>query len=99
MQTAAPTSKPAEHRQGRSRGLAIWLATGGRVGFIPWAPGTFGTLVGLPLAWAVALLPIWGRTLAILAMIALGVPVCSIAARRLGSKDPGAVVWDEITAM
>ena len=32
-------------------------------------------------------------------MLALGVPICSIAARRLGSKDPGAVVWDEIAAM
>src|SRR5436309_5797414 len=99
MPTAASTSKPALCRDGRSRGPAIWLATGGGVGFIPWAPGTFGSLLGLPLAWAISLLLIWARVPAILGMIAVGVPVCSIAARRLGSKDPGAVVWDEIAAM
>src|SRR2546426_12530440 len=98
MPMAAPTSKPVACREGRPRGVAVWLATGGGVGYIPWAPGTFGTLVGLPLAWAIALLPVWGRVPAILGMIALGVPICSVAARRLGSKDPGAVVWDEIAA-
>src|SRR5947209_534073 len=99
MPTTAPISKSAQAGPGRPRGPAVWLATGGGVGFVPWAPGTFGTLVGLPLAWAIALLPSWGRAPAILGMLALGVPICSIAARRLGSKDPGAVVWDEIAAM
>jgi phosphatidylglycerophosphatase A len=77
----------------------VWLATGGGIGFIRWAPGTFGTLLGLPLAWALALLPLWGRVPAILGVIALGIPICGAAARRLGRKDPGAVVWDEIAAV
>jgi phosphatidylglycerophosphatase A len=36
---------------------------------------------------------------AIVGLIALGIPMCSAAARRLGHKDPGAVVWDEIAAV
>src|SRR3972149_3102659 len=32
----------------------IWLATGFRVGRVPFAPGTFGSVLGLPLAWGLA---------------------------------------------
>ena len=99
MPTVAPISKSAEPAADRPRGPIVWLAAGGGVGFIPWAPGTFGTLLGLPLAWASALLPTWWRVGASLAVIALGVPICSVAARRLGRKDPSPVVWDEIAAM
>jgi phosphatidylglycerophosphatase A len=99
MPTTASTPSRPEERAPRRLGLAVWLATGGGIGFIPWAPGTFGTLLGLPLAWAIWLLPLWGRAPAILGLVAIGVPICSAAARRLGRKDPGAVVWDEIAAV
>lgn len=99
MPTLAPISKSAEPAADRSRSFVVWLAAGGGVGFIPWAPGTFGTLLGLPLAWGIALLPTPWRVAATLTVIALGVPICSAAARRLGRKDPGQVVWDEIAAM
>ena len=32
----------------------IWLATGFHVGRVPFAPGTFGSILGLPLAWVLA---------------------------------------------
>ncbi len=76
------------------------LATGLGVGWSPLAPGTWGTLWGLPLAWGLAELPSVGWRLAVLvALFLIGVPVCSYAADRLGGKDPGAVVLDEIVAL
>jgi phosphatidylglycerophosphatase A len=51
------------------------------------------------LAWALSLLPWWGYWGATIAVVVLGVPICGAAARRLGRKDPGAVVWDEIAAL
>lgn len=81
--------------------IAIWIATGLGVGRIPIAPGTFGSLLGLPLAWGLGLL---GRLdLAVFATVAvclLGVPIVQAALPRLGrGKDPGCVVFDEIAGM
>jgi len=83
------------------RGIVVLLATGGGVGLIaPFAPGTFGSLWGVLLAWSLAQLPSGWLALAALAAFNLvGVPLCSAAQRRLGKKDPGEVVWDEIGAV
>ncbi|HVX62953.1 MAG TPA: phosphatidylglycerophosphatase A [Pirellulales bacterium] len=82
-------------------GFAVWLATGFWIGFIPFAPGTWGTLWGIPLAWGVSRLPnLWMQAAAIAAVCAAGIPICTIAARRLGGrKDPGAIVLDEIASL
>ena len=63
-------------------------------------PGTVGSLWGIPLTWAIYSAPgmLWHVVaLAILAII--GVPLCGRAAQLLGGSDPGAVVWDEFTAV
>lgn len=67
---------------------------------IPQAPGTFGSLLGPPLVWcAQQLVPsVWGHFAIGVLLILLGVPICNAGARRLGTKDPGAVVYDEIAA-
>lgn len=80
---------------------AVFVSTGAGVGFSPWAPGTFGSLWGIPLAWVIGWLPsLWWQGLAIFALFALGLPMCTLAAAALGrGKDPGAIVWDEIIAM
>ena len=76
------------------------LATGFGLGFSPIAPGTAGTLAGLPLAWGIAHLPSLGlQVVAILALSGFGIPLCTDAVRRLGRKDPGCVVWDEIASL
>src|SRR5437870_4727847 len=78
----------------------VWLATGFGIGFAPVAPGTFGTLWGLPLAWAIGVLPGWGvQTAAIVAVNLLGIPLCTAGAKWFNNKDPGSVVFDEIGAM
>ncbi|HEX4150406.1 MAG TPA: phosphatidylglycerophosphatase A [Pirellulales bacterium] len=79
---------------------AIWLATGFWVGFIPWAPGTFGTLLGLPLAWGLAQLGPAPMAAATAAICLAGIPICTRAAKNLGgTKDPGCIVLDEIASV
>jgi phosphatidylglycerophosphatase A len=81
--------------------LAVWLATGLGIGLYVPAPGTFGAVWGSLLAWGISLLPglIW-QLVAILSLLAVGVPLCTTAGRALGrGKDPGAIVWDEITTV
>jgi len=81
--------------------LAVQLATGLGIGMIPVAPGTFGTLLGLPLAWLIDILPGFRIQLAAIIVVCLGaVLICDIAIKALGrGKDPGCVVLDEIVAM
>lgn len=70
-------------------------------GLAPKAPGTFGTLPALPLAWLVLQLGLpWYALLLLAAMLfAVGIPICSITEQRLGRQDYGGIVWDEIAAM
>ena len=78
---------------------AHFVALGFGAGLAPVAPGTFGTLVALPLAAA-----LWTYTgdLGFLAAIALlfgiGVWAAAVTARDLGAADPGAIVCDEVVA-
>lgn len=80
--------------------MLLWLAQGFGLGRIPVAPGTWGTLLGLPLT---ALLLLAGnRWLYLLGLgvaVGVAVPVCGQAERALGRKDPGSVVLDEVVAL
>lgn len=77
--------------------LAVALGFG--AGLMPRAPGTAGAVLGVGLAWLLAALPA-GLSAALLALaFGLGVHCGSHAMRRLGLKDPGAVVWDEVVGM
>ncbi|MFP6666117.1 MAG: phosphatidylglycerophosphatase A [Pirellulales bacterium] len=85
----------------------LFLATGFGFGASPKAPGTAGSIWGLPLAWAIGQVPQVGplpaaivQVALIVAICAAGVPLCSSASRRLGGqKDPGAIVFDEIASL
>ena len=87
--------------QVRSRHWIVWIATAGPLGHSPLAPGTVGSLLGIPLAWGIGQLPwVWLELGTILAICAVGIPICGAAAKRLGAgKDPGAIVLDEIAAL
>ena len=78
--------------------LILLLATGFGLGYLPFAPGAFGSLAGLPLALGLHFLPLWGQLVAAVVCFLVGIPICTAGARLLGSKDPGAVVFDEIAA-
>ncbi len=76
--------------------LTKWTATGFGLGLSPIMPGTAGTLLGVPLAWGVLLLPTIGcqiGTCLILTLIA--VPICGAAEKIIGGKDPACIVADE----
>jgi phosphatidylglycerophosphatase A len=80
-------------------GPAVWLATGLGAGFCPIAPGTVGALWGLPLAWGLSFLSIPAQCAVLAVLFLAGVPLCTAAARQLGVKDPGSIVWDEIVSL
>ncbi|NCF10115.1 MAG: phosphatidylglycerophosphatase A [Gammaproteobacteria bacterium] len=73
-----------------------FVACGFGAGLAPKAPGTFGTLVALPLWWLLQPLPlpVYLGVVALLSII--GVWLCDRAAARLGVHDHPAIVWDEI---
>ena len=78
---------------------AHFIAFGGGVGLVPFAPGTFGTLLALPLFWLAGprLSPaLYFATLAVLFVV--GVWACEVTGRALGRPDHGGMVWDEIVA-
>jgi phosphatidylglycerophosphatase A len=81
--------------------VAAWIATGLGVGHVPVAPGTVGSLLGLPLAWGIGQIPSpWLAAVAIIALGAVGIPIVNAALPRLGRlKDPGCVVYDEIVGV
>ncbi|MGY4877507.1 phosphatidylglycerophosphatase A [Vreelandella aquamarina] len=78
--------------------LWYWLATGLGTGLSPLAPGTVGSLLGVPLAWWLL-----GRSrpvawLIVVSLILLAVPLCQVVSTQLGGSDHGSIVADEIVA-
>ena len=79
---------------------ATWIATGLGVGLVAPAPGTIGGLWGLPLAWMVVSLDPAGQWGVNVALLTVSVWLCTVAAASLGgSKDPQAIVLDEIVVL
>lgn len=72
------------------------LALGFGTGLAPWAPGTAGTLVGVALDPLLRPLGLELRALVVLVLFLAGVWLCGESARRLGTHDHPAIVWDEI---
>jgi len=72
------------------------LATGFGAGLSPFAPGTFGTLVAVPLVLLLADLSLLGYLLLTAAFFLLGIWLCGRTAQDLGEHDHGGIVWDEI---
>ena len=66
---------------------------------MPFAPGTFGTLAGLPICWLLSRFDLSISLLLIALAIPLAIWIAGEAEQILGKKDPGAIVIDEITGM
>ncbi len=73
-----------------------FLALGFGSGLSPWAPGTAGTLVAIPLYLLCANLALLPYLLITLAGLLLGFYLCEFTARKLGVHDHPGIVWDEI---
>lgn len=75
------------------------LGLGFGTGLAPKAPGTLGTVIGLPLFWLMHAYAFNMQLLILLALFVLGIYVCGKTGLALGVSDHGGIVWDEIVAM
>ena len=78
--------------------LALACATVLGVGYVPFAPGTFGSAVGLLVWWLLPSSPLAQGT-AIVALFAIGSWSGSVVERHCARTDPGQVVIDEVMGM
>jgi phosphatidylglycerophosphatase A len=78
--------------------VALAVATVGGVGYVPFAPGTFGSAVGL-LAWWVLGPSAVVQGIAIVGLFAAGAWSGGVCERYFRRTDPGQVVIDEVMGM
>ena len=78
---------------------AHFFALGFGSGLAPKAPGTFGTIVGLPLFWLISSYGLSVKLVIIAALFVFGIYCCDKTGKALGVADHGGIVWDEIVAM
>jgi phosphatidylglycerophosphatase A len=81
--------------------VALIIATVAYVGYVPIAPGTFGSAAGLvlfALMRSTTSFP-WGDALAIVTSFGIGTWAAFAAERHFNRKDPGPIVIDEVLGM
>lgn len=76
--------------------LSILFSTGFYVGYVPFAPGTFGTLVGLLLFAIVNLVRIELQLVLFFICFLIAIPTTREAIKKFGNSDPPQVIIDEI---
>lgn len=80
--------------------LGLFIATCGYLGYVPIAPGTFGSAAGLAVFVAVRSTGSVAVEIAVIAVLfAVGVWSGTVAERHFGGVDPGPVVLDEVVGM
>jgi len=72
------------------------FAFGFGAGLMPRAPGTFGTLIAVPIVAFVMQFGLAIHAVFAIAACVIGVYICGESARRLGVHDHPGIVWDEI---
>ncbi len=77
----------------------LFLATGFYVGYIPIAPGTFGTLAGLPFCLLFAMVSVRTAVFMIVFFSAAAVLAAHQAEKYLEKKDSGLIVIDEMVGI
>ena len=84
----------------RKFSVRLFVAQGFGAGWIPFAPGTFGSLLGLIwFAMLVATGSFWAYLAGAIEGIAFSIWLCDDAEKILGETDPPSVVLDEIIAI
>lgn len=80
--------------------IRLFVAQGFGLGWIPFAPGTFGSLLGLVwFAMLIATGTFWAYLAGAIEGIAFSIWLCDDAEKILGETDPPSVVLDEIIAI
>lgn len=79
--------------------LLVILSHGFGIGLLPIAPGTVGSVLGIPLVWGIqSFAPTWGCAALAIPLFLVGVPICLAGQKHFQRPDPGSVVFDEIAA-
>lgn len=73
-----------------------FLAFGFGAGLAPQAPGTFGTLVAVPIYLLIMHLPVLVYLGVLAVMTGVGIWLCGRTTKDLGVHDHGGIVWDEM---
>jgi len=73
-----------------------FLAFGLGTGASPYAPGTVGTLLGIPLVVLLSQWSLWVYLLATAVLTIIGVWVCDRTSKDIGVHDHGGIVIDEV---
>ena len=96
---ATRSSTAASPPRGRIGPAVRLLATGLGIGYVPWAPGTAGSLLGIALCLPLRSLsePVYFG--AALCLTAVAVWVAGRTAAEFGQADPQPVIIDEIVGM
>jgi phosphatidylglycerophosphatase A len=90
----------ADYPEAKQFSVRLFVAQGFGIGWIPFAPGTFGSLIGLVwFAMLVATGNFWAYLAGAIEGIAFSIWLCDDAEKFLGETDPGSVVLDEIIAI
>jgi phosphatidylglycerophosphatase A len=73
-----------------------FIAAGFGSGLMPFAPGTWGTLLAIPMYWLLSFCPWMIYLVVTLAAFIFGVFITDWVSRDMGAHDYGGIVWDEI---
>ncbi len=76
-----------------------WVAFGFGAGLLPWAPGTWGSLLAVVAFWLAPPLQASTHVVLVTGGFLAGIWLCGVSARRLGVHDHPGIVFDEIVAM
>ena len=79
--------------------LFMNIATGLGLGYAPFAPGTFGTMLALPIHFLISRLPLPLYVGILAALIIVAVLAAGAAEKILDRPDPSVVVIDEVVGM
>src|SRR5262245_48535659 len=80
--------------------LGLFIATCGYLGYVPLAPGTFGSAAGLAVFFLIRSTgSITVEVAAILLLFAIGIWSGTVAEHYFGGIDPAPVVMDEVVGM
>lgn len=72
------------------------IAFGFGAGLSPFAPGTCGTLVAIPLYYLMHSLSLVNYALVLVVATLMGIWICDVTERGIGVHDYSGIVWDEI---
>lgn len=98
MPVTPPHGSSAAHARANRAG--VLLATCGWVGYVPLAPGTAGSVVGLVCFAALRMFGgAWSELALLVAVTGCGVWAATAAERHFGRSDPGAIVIDEVAGV